>query len=468
MSGKTGNSLRSLVATVTGKTINERPRHSLLNASVIALFVGTVSGTVFGAKPFCGNDVCEGNEPRTCPADCESSPPPPSPGVESCGCESGLPASRAKAGRTYLRELTIAPGLPSTQYQIRLPSNYDVNAPGGTPVLLYLHGWGGSYRSLPASVARHAKTNGYIVVSPTGYGDGGRNSWNGYRSARLPNCISKEGYSETDCDAGPRESGLYSGPSTCVDIDNSQFNYCYESCKDNSGACPKWNGENSNSDNTWGSEYNGEYTCYWTTCLDSVAQIVAILDDIESDYCIDRSMIWVTGCSNGGMFVYELAKDTRTSLRFAGYVPQVGSPHPGFEQYPAIPISVAPPKFFMGFWGESDTTVPGRANFPSDLPEVALDTNFNGWLYMPARTITHQWAAMNGLSGDPVAYDASEYSSSLECSSWSDGSDANSGEIVECFFQGGHSCPGFGNMPQMMWDFAMRHPNENIPEQACP
>lgn len=444
---------------------NRRLLHSILSASAIVLLVGLVSEPVFGAKPFCGNNVCEGNEPKTCPLDCESPPPPPTIGVESCGCGTGLPTSDAKAGRTYLRELNVDPDLPPTQYQIRLPSNYNINALGGIPVLLYLHGWGGSYRSLPASVARHAKANGYIVVSPTGYGDGGLNSWNGFRSARLPECDTKEGYSETDCDAGPLDSGPFSAPSTCVDIDNMQFNYCYDSCKDASGACPKWNGDNG--DNTWGSDFNGEYTCYWTTCLDSVAQIEAILNDIERDYCIDRSMVWVTGCSNGGMFVYELAKDARTSQRFAGYLPQVGSPHPGFEQYSTLALA-PPPKFFMGFWGATDTTVPGRANFPSDSPEVALDTNFNGWLYMPARTITRQWATMNGFPDSPAPYDASEYASSLECDAWNDEQNADSGEIVECFFQGGHSCPGFGSMPQMMWDFAKRHPNENVPEATCP
>lgn len=436
---------------------------NLLGALLLVLLVAAVSGTVFAAKPVCGNGICEGNEPRTCKMDCES-PPPPASGVESCGCEYGLPASEARAGHKYVRELIVAPGLPPTQYQVRLPDNYDVNATGGIPVLLYLHGWGGSYRSLPASVARHARANGYILVTPTGYGDGGPNSWNGFRSARLPICNSEEGYSEADCDAGPLASGM--GVSTCVDINDDQFDNCYESCMDAYGNCPKWNGDDG-IDNTWGAEFNGEYTCYWTTCLDSVAQIEAILNDIERDYCIDRSMVWVTGCSNGGMFVYELAKDARTSQRFAGYLPQVGSPHPGFEQY-SSQSSVPPPRFFMGFWGTTDTTVPGIANFPIDSPEVALDTNFNGWLYMPARGITTQWAMMNGFLDLPLQYDASEYSSELDCRAWIDDQGADRAEIIECSFSGGHSCPGFGSMPQMMWDFARRHPNDNVSEPVCP
>jgi len=55
---------------------NRRLLHSILSAFVIALLVGVVSEPVFGAKPFCDNNVCEGNEPKTCPQDCESTPDP--------------------------------------------------------------------------------------------------------------------------------------------------------------------------------------------------------------------------------------------------------------------------------------------------------------------------------------------------------------------------------------------------------
>jgi poly(3-hydroxybutyrate) depolymerase len=363
-----------------------------------------------------------------------------------------------------MREMVL-PDNPITRYEVRLPEDYVTDREGGTPVLLYLHGWGGSERSLPAPVARHAKKNGYIVVTPRGYGDGGRNSWNGFRSARLPECLSRDGYTLADCEAGPNPD-LAGADSTCVDFDGSNFNYCYDSCQDEKGACPSWSGEDDYNRNTWNDSFSGDYSCYWTTCLDSVAQIEALLDEIERDYCVDRSMIWVTGCSNGGMFVYELAKDKRTSVRFAGYLPQVGSPHPGFTQNNSL--NPNPPKFFMGFWGANDTTVPGEAN-QTELfgGAVALDTNFNGWLYMTARSITTQWAEMNGLSGDPAYYEAGSYASGLDCHAWQSGEGGAQAEIVECFFQGGHSCPGFGNMPQMMWDFAQRHPNIDITAEEC-
>jgi poly(3-hydroxybutyrate) depolymerase len=421
------------------------------------------------AKPACGDYICQGKETRTCPTDCELTPPPPSTeSVPSVGCEFGLTGAEAKAGRAYVRQLVV-PSNPTTNYEIRLPNNYEVNPFGGLPVLVYLHGWGGSYRSLPASFARHGKNNGYIIVTPTGYGDGGNNSWNGFRSAKLPDC--PDSHSKADCDAGPFDAASSpQPPSTCVDLDNKRHNYCYDDPTGGQEECPKWDGPNDTfKSNTWGPEFNGDYTCYWTTRRDSVAQIEKLLDEIETDYCIDRSMIWATGCSNGGMFVYELAKDARTANRFAGYMPQVGAPHPGFTQF--SPTSPGPPgKFFMGFWGTKDNTVPGRSNFPAFGEEVALDTNFNGWLYMTARSITSDWAEANSFTAgsggaveSPQPYDASGYSSSLECVSWRRPDNGSEAEIVECFFDGGHSCPGFGQMPQMMWDFARSHPKSIVP-----
>jgi len=54
-----------------------------------------------------------------------------------------------------------------------------------------------------------------------------------------------------------------------------------------------------------------------------------------------------------------------------------------------------------------------------------------------------------------------------DCHVWQQGEDGAQAEIVECFFQGGHSCPGFGNMPQMMWDFAESHPKTDVSSAEC-
>jgi len=71
-------------------------------------------------------------------------------------------------------------------------------------------------------------------------------------------------------------------------------------------------------------------------------------------------MIWATGCSNGGMFMFELANNPRTAHYLAGIAPMVGLPHNGFNFGPASPMSM------VGMWGLNDKTVPPIANLADD------------------------------------------------------------------------------------------------------
>jgi len=49
-------------------------------------------------------------------------------------------------------------------------------------------------------------------------------------------------------------------------------------------------------------------------------QVSALLDEILATNCVDASRVFATGVSNGGMFLYELATDSRTASRFAGAI----------------------------------------------------------------------------------------------------------------------------------------------------
>jgi len=88
--------------------------------------------------------------------------------------------------------------------------------------------------------------------------------------------------------------------------------------------------------------------CWWTTCKDSVGQAVDMIDYVLNNFCIDMSMVWAMGCSNGGMFMYELAQDSRTHDFLAGVASMVGLPQYGYNFGPASPMS------FIGFWGLRD------------------------------------------------------------------------------------------------------------------
>ena len=100
-------------------------------------------------------------------------------------------------------------------------------------------------------------------------------------------------------------------------------------------------------------------------------------------------MVWALGCSNGGMFMYELAQDSRTHNLLAGVAPMVGLPHYGYNFGPASPMS------YIGFWGINDPTVPPKANPASDgsyLPERSSEQS--GWFYQTADSTTAKWGEL--------------------------------------------------------------------------
>lgn len=171
------------------------------------------------------------------------------------------------------------------------------------PLMMYFHGWGNGPDEGTRSI-NAASAKGFMTMSMTGMGaPDDYNSWNGFGSTKSPG-----EYGRT-CNEGSPD-------------------YCYEDC----GSCVD--------------------DCWWTTCLDSVDQTLQQLNTILDEFCIDMSMIWPLGCSNGGMFSYSLAHDERTRDIIAGIVPQVGLPHWGFNWGPGTVMS------YSGMWGKKDGTCP--------------------------------------------------------------------------------------------------------------
>jgi poly(3-hydroxybutyrate) depolymerase len=70
-------------------------------------------------------------------------------------------------------------------------------------------------------------------------------------------------------------------------------------------------------------------TCWWSNCLDDVAYVVAILDQLEAEFSVDTDKIFGSGDSNGAMFLYQLISDPRTGGRFSAVAPVAGLPHNG-------------------------------------------------------------------------------------------------------------------------------------------
>jgi len=290
--------------------------------------------------------------------------------------------------------IRTVPGTQQRKHRLTIPINYSKDQNSPSPVLLYFHGWGGDYTSCGKRCQSEAADRGFVSVAMTGYGPKNYNSWRHGGSASSP---------------GPK------GP-TCTTTVRS---YCDK--YSNSGC------DCSNADN-----------CWWTTCFDSVQQTLAILDEVEQNLCVDLDQIWAAGCSNGGMFTFELASDERSAPRLAGIIPIVGLPHYGFSTGPMVKGI-----HMMGWWGSKDTTVPPISN--TNNPDKTLDTSSNGWYYTSASKVMSDWTSGNGCAGtgqDPVVdtdwfigSDESNLSCTLGCSEKLD-----SVRVVGCIFDGGHIC----------------------------
>ena len=113
--------------------------------------------------------------------------------------------------------------------------------------------------------------------------------------------------------------------------------------------------------------------CWWTTCDDTVATVLEVLDEVLDRVCVDLDRVWAAGCSNGGMMVYEVLADARAAGRFAGGLPMVASPHAGFQTLPTTPAHL------IGLWGATDTTIPTVSN--TEWPDVSVDTMYDGGWY---------------------------------------------------------------------------------------
>lgn len=334
--------------------------------------------------------------------------------VSSPGCADA--ASTLRRGTLLDRTLPpLPPATQSTTYRLSLPADYTPSV--AAPLLLSMHGWGMGLDD-SNDLHRYGINHGFIVASPLGYDEGSMySSWNGAGTTHVTRATDSAG-------------GGGGGGTSCSIFDANRFEpLCYPSC----GNC-------------------SDSPCSWTTCYDSVAQVVQLLDVLLDTLCVDVSRVFATGESNGGIFLYELARDARTASRFAGFAPVIGSPHANFA---AAPLVVPAP--FLALRGRFDTTVP-PGNGSSD---VVLDSDQPGvvaWRFRSADQVAHAWANANGCRGNaaqlappPGAHAAKQ----ATCTGWNISSCNGGAEVVSCLFNGGHEIPHF--RAQAIHEFMLRH-----------
>ena len=168
-----------------------------------------------------------------------------------------------------------------------MPARYDGNV--SWPLLVGFHGWGGSGNHSLDAFHAHGKAAGYIVASPDGFAeDVGLGSWNPNPNPnpnRNPNPNPNPNRNRNrnrnrNPNPNPNQVGLGSwngagttsspGPEgpTCHDPNRTFAPNCYASCRRR---------EDSQRENV--SVAGCADSCWWTTCEDSVAQVVALLDE---------------------------------------------------------------------------------------------------------------------------------------------------------------------------------------------
>jgi hypothetical protein len=281
-----------------------------------------------------------------------------------------------------------------------------------------------------------AQNRGFATISLQGIanGEGELRSWHGFGSTNSSTDYLKNAYDWTDV-AGCDESAQAAENGRTCNLDAYAVQ-CYDDCNDE---CLD--------------------SCWWTTCQDSVAQTIGVLKNFMEQFCIDETMIWATGCSNGGMFLYELAHDERSASLLAGVAPMVGLPHYGFNFGPLYNMS------FFGSWGLSDDVVPPKES-ASDLGcQLPCRTSESeGWFFTSSKCTTGKWAEVMELEkyedvGD-FGYIENEY-----CWSYSSSTVSTSGVVVEvvgCHFKGGHEGCNMDYQVSPMLDFMENHPKRDL------
>ena len=265
-------------------------------------------------------------------------------------------------------------GLERT-YRVHVPKGHDPDEPA--PLIAIFHGWSGNengYLDVPL-VREGADKHGYIIVAPRGLGsgepDGHNNSWS-FRG------------SNTGIDGN--------GEATC-DIELTP-EYRYNSCRASGMA---------------------KNLCAWTHCQGKhetdVEFVLAMLEEVSGKLCVDKSRVFATGSSNGGMLTWELGQNPKSASTFRAIAPNIGLPHRGYLDGP--PKGAEMPAFLMT--GTADKTVP-----PGAWEDFGFTTTSDAdrFYYASASAITRVWADALGCSTDEPAAVVDSGVEEIDCRSY--------------------------------------------------
>jgi poly(3-hydroxybutyrate) depolymerase len=247
------------------------------------------------------------------------------------------------------------------QFRIFYPTDYSANA--HNPLVILLHGWGGNENSFlnQDALRRTADARGVVLVAPRGLGSGApdfaNNSW-----------------TFSGSDTGVTEAGMPICDATLTP------DYRYPSCKASKIAVT---------------------TCAWTHCqgqshtdIDFLVELLALL---ETQQCIDSDRLYLMGGSNGGNFVWDVARAPRLSNKLAAVASWIGLPHKSYLT-PATAAALPPALLITG---TKDKTDP-----PGDWDDFTVTTTSNQtdrYFYESASATIRAWSAASGCPVGAVA-----------------------------------------------------------------
>jgi len=308
-------------------------------------------------------------------------------------CSKSVPFDLKVGGKATLRNFKQTDsdsrlGTYSRQYYVNVPSGY--TGKEQLPVVVYFHGWCDD-TTWEGKFPTVANKENFIFIRPIGMQDGQKDcpSWNVGGAGNTDVCVAKD---TTD--------------------------YEYTSCK------------------TTGQ--TGDCNCY--TCYDDVKMFSDLMTSLSDELCIDEDLIFASGSSNGGMFLYPLAAglaDRNLSPQLRAIAPYYGAFFAGLENVPSTLKGTS----VFAHHGLKDTEVPAGGGEADD-----------GWLYTNIDTTLGDYASINGCSSSQskitTAYDGRQKFKGcyehLGCS--------GDARVLRCNFNEDH---GFWEnyQEEMLWSF---------------
>lgn len=286
------------------------------------------------------------------------------------------------------------------RFRVHVPANYDPSI--HTPLIVAFHGWGGDEDEFlgNAAVRSNLDQTGLITVAPVGLGPG-EPDFN-YASWSFSG-------SSTGLD-GDGVNSLVAGDTAEICDASATPTYTYGSC---SGVAAN--------------------TCSWTHCLDNDIEFALdLVEEVSNNLCIDPDRVFAVGGSNGGMFTWDLVRDSKGAEVFAATASLTGLPHRGHLEPPASTGG----KPALLITGTNDRTVP-----PGAWGDERFTTTTDGdvFYYASATSVTKVWAEAAGCDVTSSATPFDVGVDELECRAWSGcAADSEWPPVLDCRRAMGH------------------------------